>query len=261
MDHHKQDAEDQVDLTSESTSQFKTFDVRDMPPPARHREILRRLDDLPVREGLVLVNDHDPKPLYYELRSLRGETFDWEYLQRKPGDWRVQIVKTGAAEIDETKAKFDLRRIPSAEREHTVFHRLGLLEEGEAMELVSDQDLGAISHHIRQQHGDQFDWKDVETGPDRWRAEITRKGREGSDLDDQWAELDVREYVPAERHRLIFRAYEELEPGDAYVLVNDHDPKPLYYQFEAEMSGEFTWEYLQRGPSEWRILIGKRGTT
>ncbi|MDE3078214.1 MAG: DUF2249 domain-containing protein [Chloroflexota bacterium] len=48
-----------------------------------------------------------------------------------------------------------------------------------------------------------------------------------------------------------------MKPGDAFILVNDHDPKPLYYQFEAEMKGRFRWEYLQSGPDEWKVLIGK----
>ena len=31
-------------------------------------------------------------------------------------------------------------------------------------------------------------------------------------------------------------------------LINDHDPKPLYYQFMMERTDEFTWEYLEEGP-------------
>lgn len=39
--------------------------------------------------------------------------------------------------------------------------------------------------------------------------------------------------------------------------LNDHDPKPLYYQFEAEHAGQFTWEYLEQGPEVWRVRIGR----
>jgi len=53
--------------------------------------------------------------------------------------------------------------------------------------------------------------------------------------------LDVRMLIPAERHRLIFETYENLNPGESFLLVNDHDPKPLYYQFEAEHNGQFSW--------------------
>ena len=69
--------------------------------------------------------------------------------------------------------------------------------------------------------------------------------------------LDVRSHEPAQRHTLIFEAYNGLQPGEGYVLVNDHDPKPLYYQFAAEHAGEFTWEYLEQGPAVWRVEIGK----
>lgn len=70
-------------------------------------------------------------------------------------------------------------------------------------------------------------------------------------------ELDVRTEIPARRHELIFERYSELQPGEAYVLVNDHDPKPLYYQFAAEYEGRFTWEYLDEGPEVWRVRIGR----
>ena len=41
------------------------------------------------------------------------------------------------------------------------------------------------------------------------------------------------------------------------MLVNDHDPKPLYYQFAAEHEGEFSWGYLEEGPDVWRVRIGR----
>ncbi len=69
--------------------------------------------------------------------------------------------------------------------------------------------------------------------------------------------VDVRRLIPMERHRLIFRTYENLKPGERFVLVNDHDPKPLYHRFEAEHSGEFSWNYLQQGPSLWQVEIGR----
>ncbi|HQU50846.1 MAG TPA: DUF2249 domain-containing protein [Casimicrobiaceae bacterium] len=73
------------------------------------------------------------------------------------------------------------------------------------------------------------------------------------------ATLDVRSIVPRERHPLIFRTFDALAPGESLVLVNDHDPKPLYYQFKAESTAEFTWEYLEQGPEVWRVAIGKAG--
>ena len=40
--------------------------------------------------------------------------------------------------------------------------------------------------------------------------------------------------------------------------MNDHDPVPLRYQFEAERAGAFEWEYLAQGPEEWRVTISRR---
>lgn len=71
--------------------------------------------------------------------------------------------------------------------------------------------------------------------------------------------LDVRTVVPRERHTLIFDTYTGLKPGEAFILVNDHDPRPLYYQFEAEHTGQFSWDYLEQGPEVWRVRIGRRG--
>ena len=70
--------------------------------------------------------------------------------------------------------------------------------------------------------------------------------------------LDVREMAPRERHPTILSTFDALQPGRALELVNDHDPKPLRYQFEAELPGAFTWDYLEEGPEVWRVRIGKR---
>jgi uncharacterized protein (DUF2249 family) len=72
-------------------------------------------------------------------------------------------------------------------------------------------------------------------------------------------ELDVRAEAPARRHQLIFETYGGLGPGSSFVLVNDHDPKPLYYQFAAEHAGQFEWEPLEEGPETWRVRIGRTG--
>ena len=70
-------------------------------------------------------------------------------------------------------------------------------------------------------------------------------------------QLDVRTVPPPQRHPLIFQTIAELEAGQGLELVNDHDPKPLYYQLEAEHAGQFSWDYLERGPETWRVRIGR----
>jgi uncharacterized protein (DUF2249 family) len=53
----------------------KTLDVRDVPPPERHPKIHEAFETLESGEVLELVNDHDPKPLFYELQA-EVEAFD-----------------------------------------------------------------------------------------------------------------------------------------------------------------------------------------
>jgi uncharacterized protein (DUF2249 family) len=69
-------------------------------------------------------------------------------------------------------------------------------------------------------------------------------------------EIDVRSLVPMLRHQKIFELVDQLAPGGKFILVNDHDPKPLYYQLEAEHPHQFSWTYLERGPV-WRVEIGR----
>jgi len=67
--------------------------------------------------------------------------------------------------------------------------------------------------------------------------------------------IDVRNIIPRERHPLIFSTFDNLAPGDAFLLVNDHDPKPLHYQFEAEYKGHYEWQYEQQGPKDWTVKL------
>lgn len=69
--------------------------------------------------------------------------------------------------------------------------------------------------------------------------------------------VDVRSLIPMQRHAKIFQLVDELQPGKRFILVNDHDPKPLYYQLEAEYPGQFSWTYLEQGPEAWRVEIAK----
>lgn len=70
--------------------------------------------------------------------------------------------------------------------------------------------------------------------------------------------VDVRPLPPREKHPTIFGTFDALPAGGKMLLVNDHDPVPLRYQFQMERPDGFTWTALAEGPEEWRIEIGKR---
>lgn len=52
--------------------------------------------------------------------------------------------------------------------------------------------------------------------------------------------LNAWQFPPAIRHQVIFAVMDALPPRHSLTLVNDHDPKPLFYQLDAERPGEFT---------------------
>ncbi len=71
--------------------------------------------------------------------------------------------------------------------------------------------------------------------------------------------LDARTIPPVQRHALILETFDALAEGEHFDLVNDHEPRPLYYQFLHERPDQFGWEYLETGPELWRVRISRLG--
>ncbi len=71
-------------------------------------------------------------------------------------------------------------------------------------------------------------------------------------------ELDVRPIPPRDKHPRIFQVFDSLAPGESMIIINDHDPRPLRYQFEFERPGKFEWQYLEEGPEVWRVEIKRK---
>jgi uncharacterized protein (DUF2249 family) len=72
------------------------------------------------------------------------------------------------------------------------------------------------------------------------------------------ATVRAPEYPPHLKHKVIFETFDHLQPGEAMLLVNDHNPIPLRYQFESIHGGHFTWEYIEEGPTIFQVKIGKK---
>ncbi len=72
------------------------------------------------------------------------------------------------------------------------------------------------------------------------------------------AQVDARKYEPKDKHPVILSTFDGLKPNEVMELINDHDPKPLHYQFLAEMPDKFEWKYLEEGPEVWRVAITKK---
>ena len=73
--------------------------------------------------------------------------------------------------------------------------------------------------------------------------------------------FDVRTIPCRVKHAQIFQHWNDLRVGEHFVLINDHDPIPLYYQFSAQFPGAFTWEYLPAGPDEFQVKITRTAAT
>ncbi|MFB6150251.1 MAG: DUF2249 domain-containing protein [Haloarculaceae archaeon] len=71
--------------------------------------------------------------------------------------------------------------------------------------------------------------------------------------------LDLRDVPPPERHPKIHDAFEDLDPGQTLRIVNDHDPKPLFYEFRAEVDAFDAENYAveRRGPEEFAADLPK----
>lgn len=158
--------------------------VPDLQPAVKHPTILKKFDDLKSGESFLLINDHDPIPLYYEMKAEKGEVFQWQKLEDGPEVWKVQITKTGNS------------------------------------------------------------------------STITKMEQQTATSPENVFVLNVTLIEPKLKHPTIFRYFDELKPGEAFRILNDHDPKPLYYQMLGERGNVFTWEYLEKGPM-WLVQIRK----
>ena len=76
---------------SSASPSVRELDVRPIAPRDKHPSIFGMFDTLVKGETMILINDHDPKPLRYQLVAEHPDTFEWTYLEEGPDVWRVQI--------------------------------------------------------------------------------------------------------------------------------------------------------------------------
>jgi uncharacterized protein (DUF2249 family) len=89
-------AEREIGFAEAGAPAGDVLDVRALPPPRRHELIFGRLAKLLAGEAITSVNDHDPKPLHYQLEATQPGQFGWDYLEQDPEAWRVRIARKPA---------------------------------------------------------------------------------------------------------------------------------------------------------------------
>ena len=73
--------------------------------------------------------------------------------------------------------------------------------------------------------------------------------------------FDGRPIPCSVKHGLIIQKWLDLAVGDHFVLLNDRDPVRMHETFAADWPGAFEWQYLQKGPEEFRVKITKRSAS
>ena len=246
----------------EKELQNEALDMRVLIPIERHKKLIQLFRELPVNENFIFINDHDPIPLYYEFRSIYGDVVGWEYLHRGGREWKVRVTRTEASQgrkFTDITTLLDLRKAEKKEWKQIVFHRYGMMEHGDTMEIISTEDPKEIHGIFVQKFEGQHAWIYKKQVPGEYVVHITKKSKSGLG-DDGFSvvnEFDIRPFPPAERHDMFYKAFAEIKPGEAFEFINDHDPKPLYYQMEAESKEPFKWEYIDNGPNEWKVRVIK----
>ena len=62
------------------TAQETIINVQELEPKLRHATIFQTFDELKEGESLIIHNNHDPQPVFYQLMDMRGNIFAWDYL-------------------------------------------------------------------------------------------------------------------------------------------------------------------------------------
>lgn len=106
----------------QTAAEENILNVTLLEPRQKHPTIFVRFDELMEGETLIIHNDHDPKPLYYQLLGERGNIFTWEYMEQGPEWWIVNITKRISGENDETLGQIAAKDLRKAE----VFKKYGL---------------------------------------------------------------------------------------------------------------------------------------
>jgi regulator of cell morphogenesis and NO signaling len=106
----------------QTIAEDNVLNVTLLEPRQKHPTIFARFDLLEEGESLTIHNDHDPKPLYYQLLGERGNIFNWEYLEEGPEYWKVRISKRFNVDNDETLGQIATKDLRKAE----IFRKYGI---------------------------------------------------------------------------------------------------------------------------------------
>ncbi|MDD3772057.1 MAG: iron-sulfur cluster repair di-iron protein [Weeksellaceae bacterium] len=258
----------------ENKKEHLTINVQEIEPRLRHMTIFQEFDNLNEGQSLVIHNNHDPKPVYFQLQQLKGDCFDWEYLEAGPEWWDVLVTKRkplapqGISHTHQGEIVITVPEIEPRMKHETIFNTFAGLKPGESMIIHNDHDPKPVYYQLRSMHGDTFSWDYLQQGPEWWDIRVAKNPERELSWEEQVGHalskneqndtvINIPSLAPKLKHATIFRVFEDLNPGESLVIHNDHDPKPVYYQLLGEYGTIFSWTYLQEGPIWWDIRVSK----
>lgn len=256
------------------TANEPIINVQEIEPRLRHQTIFKVFNTLLEGESLRIHNNHDPMPVYYQLVDLRGNIFTWEYLQKGPEWWDIRVTRV--VPILPTENNDFILNIPAIEpkqKHATIFHVFENMPEEESFIIHNDHDPKPVYYQLVDKHGEIFNWDYLQQGPNWWSIRVTKntstKNNKIPIQSNVAVETNQQQYPnetvinvpslePRLKHPTIFNTFESLQPGQSFIIHNDHDPKPVFYQLKSEHGDVFTWEYLQQGPAWWDIRVTRK---
>lgn len=262
------------------TTNETIINVQEIEPRLRHETIFRTYENLQPGESLIIHNNHDPKPVFYQLQHMHGDTFSWDYLQEGPEWWDIRLTKNDSSvsdhshEDDGDSIHAILVNVPALEphlKHQTIFETFESLLPGESMVIHNDHDPRPVHYQLQNIYGEIYTWEYLETGPEFWDVLITKHSLKTdmpyqpevahaiSKSEDGSVIITIPSIEPRLKHETIFSVFESLKEGESLIIHNDHDPKPVYYQLLGQHGDVFTWEYLQEGPEWWDIKVTIKG--
>lgn len=223
------------DLAELPEASIHDLDVR--PVLARGEEplalILQRAREVGPGEVLRLRAPFEPVPLYSVLAE-RG--FEAWSERLAADDWKVWFLRAPKAAAD---AAADAGTAAEAEAE----------ADGAA---GTDERCGGAFRERKPKGDDVSDASEA-----RSAGEPTRPARpveEDGAVQGPYL-LDVRRLDGPDKHPTIHERFGALGPGQALTIVNDHDPKPLFYEMCAEMPDRFDPEAYRSYRADERVWV------
>ena len=175
----KNDEAKKVEPQKESTSEKENIlNVTLIEPRLKHATIFNRFDELQPGENLILHNDHDPVPLYYQLQDMNGDTFTWDYLEQGPDLYRIKITKNKLQEEKKVEGKENILIVTELEprlKHPTIFARFDELKPGESLTIHNDHDPKPLYYQLLGERGNIFTWEYQEQGPKLWKIKISKR--------------------------------------------------------------------------------------